>query len=109
MEIGQTVYLRPVEMGNAYRRDKSVKEAVIESIGRKYVTFKRYGQYYLDSRMEKTNFSSDYQFFESKEELDLKIEAEELANKIKNCMPKYGKWELDIDKLRKIAVILNCT
>ena len=21
---------------------------------------------------------------------------------------KYGKWEVDIDKLRKIAVILNC-
>ena len=108
MEIGQTVYLRPVEMGNAYRRDKSIKEAIIEKIGRKYITLKIYGQYHIDSRMEKTNFSSDYQFFVSKEELDLKIETEELAVKIKNCIPRYSEWDIDINKLRKIAVILNC-
>ena len=108
MKIGQTVYLRPIEMGNAYRRDKSIKEATVEKVGRKYVTIVRYGRFYIESRMQKTTYSSDYELFESKEELDLKIEAEDLRNRIKNSTPKYGKWDLEIDKLRQIATILNC-
>ena len=108
MEIGQTVYLRPVEMGNAYRRNKSIKEAIIEKVGRKYVTVNIYGQFYIESRMQKTNYSSYYELFENKEELDLKMEAEDLANRIKNSIPKYGKWDLDIEKLRQIFAILNC-
>jgi hypothetical protein len=108
MEIGQTVYLRPVEMGNAYRRDKSIKEAAVEKVGRKYVTIVRYGQFDIESRMQKTIYSSDYELFESKEELDLKMEVEDLGNRIKNSIHKYGKWNLEIDKLRQIATILNC-
>ena len=98
MKIGQTVYLRPVEMGNAYRRDKSIKEATVEKVGRKYVTIVRYGQFDIESRMQKTIYRSDYELFESKEELDLKMEAEDLSNRIKNSIHKYGKWNLDIDK-----------
>ena len=108
MEIGQTVYLRPVKMGNAYRRDKSIKEATVEKVGRKYVTIVRYGQFDIESRMQKTIYSSDYELFESKEELDLKMEVEDLGNRIKNSIHKYGKWNLGIDKLRQIATILNC-
>jgi len=108
MEIGQTVYLRPVEMSNAYRRDKSIKEAIIEKVGRKYITVVRYGQFDIESRMQKTIYSSDYELFESKEELDLKMESEDLQSRIKNSIPKYGKWNLDIEKLRQITTILNC-
>lgn len=108
MEIGQTVYLRPVEMGNAYRRDKSIKEATVEKLGRKYVTIVGYGQFYIKTRMQKTIYRSDYELFESKEELDLKMEAEDLGDRIKNSIPKYEKWNLEIDKLRQIATILNC-
>ena len=108
MEIGQTVYLRPVKMGNAYRRDKSIKEAIIEKVGRKYITVVRYGQFDIESRMQKTIYSSDYELFENKEELDLKMESEDLQSRIKNSIPKYGKWNLDIEKLRQITTILNC-
>jgi hypothetical protein len=107
MEIGQTVYLKPIERGNAYRRDKSVKEAVIEKVGRKYVTVNRYGKFDIESRMQETNYSSDYELFESKEELYLIMEAEDLQKRIKNSIP-HGKWNLDIEKLRHIAAILNC-
>tara|TARA_R110000822_G_scaffold228395_2_gene360825 strand:+ start:274 stop:600 length:327 start_codon:yes stop_codon:yes gene_type:complete len=108
MEIGQTVYLRPVKMGNAYRRDKSIKESIVEKVGRKYITIVGYGQFDIKSRKAKTNYSSDYEMFESKKELDLKIEAEDLVNRIENSIPKYGNWDLEIDKLRQIAIILNC-
>ena len=108
MEIGQTVYLRPAKMGNAYRRDKSIKEAVVEKIGRKYVTVTRYGQFDMESRMQKTIYTSDYELFESKEELEMKIESEDLVSRIKNSIPKYGKWNIEIEKLRQIATILNC-
>ena len=108
MEIGQTVYLRPVKMANAYRRDKSIKEAIIEKVGRKYITVVRYGQFDIESRMQKTIYSSDYELFENKEELDLKMESEDLQGRIKNSIPKHGKWNLDIEKLRQITTILNC-
>jgi hypothetical protein len=108
MEIGQTVYLRPVEMGNAYRRDKSIKEATVEKVGRKYVTIVRYGQFDIESRLQKTTYGSDYELFENKEELDLIMEVEDLGNRIKNNIPKYGKWDIEVEKLRQIATILNC-
>jgi len=108
MKIGQTVYLRPREMGNAYRRDKSIKKAIIEKVGRKYITVVRYGQFDIESRIQKTIYTSEYEFFVNKEELDLKMESEDLQGRIKNSIPKYGKWNLDIEKLRQITTILNC-
>jgi len=109
MEIGQTVYLRPVEMGSAYRRDKTVKESVIEKVGRKYVTVSSYyGQFDIKTRMQKTMYSSDYKLYESKEELEEDLEGEDLANRIKKSIPDYGKWNLELKKLREIAAILNC-
>jgi len=108
MEKGQTVYLRPVELGNAYRIDKSIKKDVVEKVGRKYVTLARYGKFDIKSGMEKTLLSSDYELFEDKEKLNLKIESEDLQQRIKNSIPKYGGWKIDIEKLRKITDILNC-
>ena len=108
MEIGQTVYLRPNEMGNTYRRDKSVKTSTITKIGRKYVTVERYGEFEIDSGRQKTKFSSNYTLYLDEDKLNLQIEKEDLSSRIKNSIPKYGKWDIEIKKLRQIATIINC-
>lgn len=108
MEIGQIVYLRPNEMGNAYRRDKSVKTSTITKIGRKYVTVEGYGEFEISSGIQKTKFSADYALYLDEIKLNLQIEKEDLSRRIKNSIPKYGKWDIDIEKLRQIATILNC-
>jgi hypothetical protein len=108
MEIGQIVYLRPVETGDAYRRDKKVKTSTITKIGRKYITVERFGQFEISNGIQKTNFSCDYALHLNENELNLHLEREDLTRKIKNSLPAYGKWDLEIEKLREIATILNC-
>lgn len=108
IKAGQTVYLKPLETGNAYRRDKSIKEAVILKIGRKYVTLGDYGQFHLNSQIEKTDYSPNYKYFTSKDEIELELDKKDLSDRIKNAIPKYKQLDLCIEKLRKIAKILNC-
>lgn len=108
MGIGQTVYLRPNKMGSAYRRDKSVKTSTITKIGRKYVTVERYGEFEISSGRQKTNYCAEYTLYLDKTKLILQLEKEDLSSRIKNCIPKYGKWDIEIEKLRQIATILDC-
>ena len=108
MEIGQIVYLKPSVYGNAYRHDKSVKEGVVERIGRKYVTVKGFGQFEITSGVKRGDSISDYQMFESKEALEEDKQHEDLVRRIKDAIPKYGDWEIKLDKLKKIAEILEC-
>ena len=108
MEIGQTVHLRPNVMGNAYRRDKSVKTSTITKIGRKYITVERYGEFVISNGRQKTKFTSEYTLYLNENELNLQLEQEDLAHRIKNNIPTYGKWNVDVEKLRQIASILNC-
>lgn len=108
MEVGQTVYLKPIRLSNAYRRSKDVKEDEIEKIGRVYVTLKRRGQFYINSRLEKTDFTSNYKLFLSKEELNLEMEKEDLESRIKNKFASFKLLNLSIDKLREIAKIIDC-
>ncbi len=95
-------------MGNAYRRDKSIKETTITAVGRKYVTVDYYGkQFHIDGRMEKTTFSADYRLYTSQTELEEILESEDLSSRITESMPKYGRWKVEISKLRQIAEILG--
>lgn len=108
MKVGQVVFLRPIKYGNAFRRDQSIREATIEKIGRKYVTISEYGQFYIEDGSKKTNYTTEYKLYFSKDELDSIIESESLTEKIRSSIPKYGKWNLGIEKLRQIADIINC-
>lgn len=108
MEIGQTVYLKPEKFGNTYRRDKSIKETVIEKIGRKYVTLKTYGQFDIESGMQKTEYSSDYKLYESKEEIEILLETENLTHRIKTKILKRHEIDASLEILRQIALLLNC-
>ncbi len=108
MEIGQKVYLRPTELGNAYRRDENIKTSTITKIGRKYITVDRFGEFEIKTGSQKTNFTSDYILYLDEGELNLQIEQEDLVNRVKGSIPKYGKWDIEVEKLREIVNILNC-
>jgi hypothetical protein len=108
MEVGQTVYLKPENLGNAYRRDKSIKETIIEKIGRKYVTLKNYGQFEIETGKQKTEYSSDYKLYETKEEIESLLEIEDLTYRIKSEILKTNKIDASLENLRKIALLLNC-
>ena len=107
MKIGQTVYLRPNPMGNAFRRNQNPIEAVVVKIGRKYVTLSNRLEFVIETGRQKTQGSSDYTMYVSKQELDDVLEKEHLKSKIKNAIPKYGEWTISLDKLREIDKILT--
>lgn len=107
MEKGQIVYLRPTVIGNAYRRNPNPIEAIVEKVGRKYVTIKIYGQFEIKTGSQKTTYCQDYVLYESKEKMAFVLEAESLSNKIRKSIPTYGTWDIDISKLRQIAEILE--
>lgn len=107
MKIGQKAYLKPLAHSNAIRRNKSIRESVVEKVGRIYITVAGYGRFYIKNGRQKTDFSADYRLFLDKQELYIKIESEDLADKIRYAIPQYGSWDLEIDKLRQIANILG--
>lgn len=108
MKVGQTVYLKPKENSRAWRRNPNPIKSVIEKVGTKYITVEIYGQFYKKSLKRKSEYNSDYTLFLSKEDLDLETERCDLSNRIKNSIPKYSKWNIEVEKLRKIAEILEC-
>lgn len=108
IKIGQTVWLRPTEIGNAYRRDKEVKNSIITKIGTKYIHVQGFGEFFKDSGIEKTNFTPNYKLYYSQNQLRDDLENENLQRRIKEAILRHGKLKLELDKLRKIAKILNC-
>jgi len=107
IKVGDTVYLKPNELGNAYRRDKSVKEDVVIKVGRKYVELEKYGTYEIESGRQKTKYSADYQMWLSRHDLEQHLLSEQLKSDIKNSIPKYGVWDISIEKLKAIADIIG--
>lgn len=107
MEVGQKVYLRPIEMGNVYRRDKSIKESIIEKIGRKYITVKSYGQFEISSGIQKSIYTPDYQMYEYLEEIKLYEEKIQLKKDIQDLIPKYGQWKFSVETLREVKKLLE--
>lgn len=108
INVGDVVYLKPTKLGNAIRVNKSIKETTIEKVGRKYVTVSNGDRYHIEDGSQKTEFASDYDLFWTEDDLNRKIEQEELSNRIKRAIPKYGDWNLELEKLRKIAAIIGC-
>ena len=106
--IGQTVYLRPKKMGDAYRRNPNVVTSKIIKIGRKYVEVEKYGKFEILTGRQKIQYSADYVLFYSESSLNLTIEKEELEGRIRNSIPTLHTWDISIEKLRQIAEILNC-
>ena len=109
MKIGQKIYLKPIKHSNAYKMDKLPIIGIVEKVGRKYVTIKQYGRFNIQSGMEHTNYSPEYKLYESKEKLKEVEESEYLSDKIRSSISRYGTLNIGIDKIRQIAIILNCT
>ncbi|WPZ08783.1 beta barrel domain-containing protein [Roseivirga spongicola] len=107
-EIGQAVFLRPNEFGNAFRRSKDIKTSVLSKVGRKYVTVEGFGLFEISTGRQKTELTPDYTLYFDEAELALQLEQEDLVDRIKNAIPTYGKWNLEVEKLRKIAEIMGC-
>lgn len=104
VSVGQTIYLEP--QGNAARRSKEIREAKVESVGRKYFTANGM-KFYLDNgRHNAGQYSADYQAYESLQAIEDKRLADNLHSKIKDAFGAY-KATHQLSELKQIAEILK--
>lgn len=77
VKVGDTVYLKPIPLSNAIRRNPNVITKEVTKVGNKYVyvgTLK----FLKENGEQVTIYSGDYQLFYNKEDLDDIVEREEL-------------------------------
>lgn len=107
MKVGDTLYLKP--MGNRARGgNKEIREAKIIAIGRKFIkTDFVYGEFHIDTMLQKTKYSVDYKAYTSKQEIIDEDELDGKKNKIWEFFRYQGTKALTIEQADKIIETLN--
>ena len=83
----------------------------VEKVGRKYFTVKGcqsgvfVEQFHLDDWRQKTEFTPDYELFQTEQEWKDKIRSAELVKRIRNYMGCFGP-DFTLDQLEQIAAIM---
>lgn len=114
-KVGQKVYIELT--GNAKRGKKPedlIVEAVVEKIGKKYVTVKGYQfkehDFSYGGLIQNTNTCIDYVLYPDKKALEDKLQSEFLIKDINTRISRLslGGWKaISLDSLKKIYEILN--
>lgn len=107
MEVGQKVYLEPIN--NNARYSKEIKESRISKIGRKYFELedKYYGRFFIESmRQDCGQYISGYNAYLSMQEIEDKKEAQKLFAEIKKVFSGFGT-EIPLSKLKEIERIIK--
>lgn len=119
MNIGDPVYLKPV--GNRARRMnkreqlEAVKQSTIAHIGRKYITLSDawYGKFEIESRLQHTQYTSDWMFYLSMDELNRELEMLAMWDEIKTYFynAPYDRSPLTLEQAKQIhdIIFLNQT
>ena len=106
MEIGQTVYLRPI--GNAARGSSKIEEVVITKVGRKYFETEGHGRFEIETmRQDGRGYVSNYQAYLSLEDIEQEKEQNRLVDEICKVFRGYGRPEVTFEQARAIADILG--
>lgn len=104
-KIGQTVALR--NDGNRVRYDgrNNYTLGEVTKVGSKILHI---GEIKIDMETgyQKSNYSPDYQLYDSEQDVLDAIEGEKIISKIKSTF-SYGDVNVSIDKLRQIKAILD--
>lgn len=107
-KTGEPCYI--VEKNYGRGKNLEVKEAVVEKVGRKYVTAncpweRKYENFNADYLMEATSYGSSYLFL-SKKAVEEYVEKEELIRFL-NRLDSYHYERCSLEDLKKIVEILK--
>ena len=112
MEVGQRVYLKPIN--NALRYGNEIRECVVIKVGRKYFYAYKPGEredfatkFNLETMFNVTTYSPDWKVYLSKQDIIDERESEELTASIRKQFDHYGKSKLTLDQLRHIKRIID--
>ena len=112
--VGQLVF--SLNIGNAARnREQKLTPMVITKVGRKYFSARYLDdssgwseiQYYVDSGIEKTNFSANSCIYLSEKEYDDEVMANNLYLNIKNSFSSFRNKKFTLSQLSRINDILE--
>lgn len=107
--VGEPCYI--VEKNYGRGKNLEVKEAVVEKVGRKYVTAncpweRKYENFNTDYLMEATSYGSSSYLFPTKKAVEEYVEKEELI-RLLNRLDSYHYERCSLEELRKIVDILK--
>lgn len=100
MKIGETIYLKPI--GNAARRSSQIREAIIETVGRKYFTVKPdiYGKFDISTMKQVSFYDPEWQGYLHKQDI---LDEKELADKRK----LIKEYSFNLDQCREILKLIE--
>lgn len=109
MEKGQTVYMLNIENRYRHNREFRYDEVTVETVGRKYITVKKYihsFKFDKETMLEHSDYSPAYMLFETREQVELYIEKQILTKKL---LQRFNNelGNLSNEELRTILNILN--
>lgn len=106
VSVGQTIYLEP--QGNAARRSKEIREAKVESVGRKFFTIEDGTKFFIENgRHNAGQYTSDWQAYESLQEIEYKNLSQRLHDAIKRQFFSGFTPNITLEDLKKISDILK--
>lgn len=103
--VGQTVALKFIGNRDRYDKDGYVL-AEITKIGTKLIHVGDI-KIEMETGQEKTDYTSDYQLYDSEQSLLNELEKEKLIVAIRNKFEQFGECEVGYEKVKEIAKILN--
>jgi hypothetical protein len=114
IEVGQRVFLKPINNAARYG-NKEIREEVILKAGRKYFSVGKEGEtrehwmikFNIEDLRQVTNYSPDWQLYFSKQEIIDENETLEITREIRRKFEGYGHINLTLDQLRRIQTIIN--
>lgn len=104
-KIGQQVALKYVNNMARYDKD-GYRIGNITKLGNKYLYVDSIA-ISMESGYEKTNYSPDYQLYDSEQHLLDEMHKEKLLFGIRNELGNYGTCEISYNKIKEIAEILE--
>lgn len=103
--VGQPIYLSCL---NSSPKRIEANGFCITKIGNKYLTLENRLVLNIDTMEEKTEFSSGYKGYVSKQEFEDEMQQQRLYNKIRNyCFYAHSNTDLTITQLQGIAKIIG--
>ena len=108
--VGQILFLMP--RGNQVRRNLEIRQCKVLSVGTKYFNvglyeFGREITFHIDSWVQSTNSTADWQVFESEQAIIDLQQSDELYTKIRNALGYGGASNYTLAQLKQVAEILN--
>lgn len=104
--VGKMVPLRYRLNKARYLSDDSYRMATVSKIGRKYIHCGGIA-FEIESGYEKSDYTANYQLYESEEALLEEIEAEKITDAVRTTFDYFSEVNLSIEQLRAIAEIIG--